>query len=161
MSNESSTPIPSTGCCPPFDPTPWEDCELHWDSKTFLRDRVRSFLHIPLNYGTVMCRNLPRITEDFTIRRLVLTEENSLWGAHLYFETDGPVEGGANCTLTGTFRTKVFEGPYKQVGHWIRAFRHELEAQGKPVNRMFAYYTTCPKCAKAYGKNYTVLFAMV
>ncbi len=26
---------------------------------------------------------------------------------------------------------------------------------------LYFFYTTCPKCAKAYGKHYVVLFAQV
>ncbi|MHC4509420.1 MAG: hydrolase [Planctomycetota bacterium] len=26
---------------------------------------------------------------------------------------------------------------------------------------MYFFYTTCPKCAKVYGKNYTVLLAKI
>jgi len=29
------------------------------------------------------------------------------------------------------------------------------------MEKLFFFYTTCPKCAKAYGKNYVVLLAKV
>ncbi len=29
------------------------------------------------------------------------------------------------------------------------------------MGRNFNYYTTCPKCAKKYGKNYVVILAQV
>ena len=35
------------------------------------------------------------------------------------------------------------------------------EKKGKVAKQLLFYYTTCPKCAKAYGKNYVVLFAQV
>jgi hypothetical protein len=31
----------------------------------------------------------------------------------------------------------------------------------KKIKKMYFSYTTCPKCAKAYGKNYVVLFAQI
>ena len=39
----------------------------------------------------------------------------------------------------------------------------EVEARHRSAmaKRMLFYYTTCPRCAKAYGKNYVVLFAEV
>ena len=44
-------------CCPPFDPEPWDEQQITWEEKKFVKDRVRSFLHIPLNFGGVMKRN--------------------------------------------------------------------------------------------------------
>jgi hypothetical protein len=32
--------VPATGCCPPFDPVPWQDKEVTWHDKPFLRDHV-------------------------------------------------------------------------------------------------------------------------
>jgi hypothetical protein len=29
-------------------------------------------------------------------------------------------------------------------------------ARGKEPGRVFMYYTTCPKCAQAYGENYII-----
>jgi hypothetical protein len=29
------------------------------------------------------------------------------------------------------------------------------------MQTLYCYYTTCPKCAKKYGKNYVVLLAKV
>ena len=48
-------------CCPRFDPAPWDEKELRWQDKRFVKDRVRSFLHIPLNFGAVMTRNVGQI----------------------------------------------------------------------------------------------------
>ncbi len=75
-----------TGCCPRFDPEPWDEKEVTFEDKLFVKDHVTSFFHIPLNFGKVMVRNL---------------------------------------------------------------------------EMMYFFYTTCPKCAKVYGKNYTVLLAKV
>ena len=39
----------STGqCCPKFDPEPWQEKELTWKDKLFIKDYVRQFMHIPL-----------------------------------------------------------------------------------------------------------------
>ena len=38
-----------------------------------------------------------------------------------------------------------------QIGH-----QHD-----KPEGRVFFWYTTCPKCAKAYGENYVVGLAEI
>lgn len=31
-----------------------------------------------------------------------------------------------------------------------------VESRGKEAKKMYFFYTTCPKCAKFYGKNYMV-----
>ena len=33
--------------------------------------------------------------------------------------------------------------------------------RGKPDSEVWFFYSTCPKCAKAYGKNYVVGLAAV
>lgn len=34
-----------TGCCPRFDPAPWDEKEISLKDKLFLKDHVRSVLH--------------------------------------------------------------------------------------------------------------------
>jgi hypothetical protein len=36
-----------------------------------------------------------------------------------------------------------------------------VESKGKKVKKMYFYYTYCPKCAKHYGHNYTVILAQI
>jgi hypothetical protein len=62
-------------------------------------------------------------------------------------------------TLSGTFSTQVYEGPYRQAGKWVADMRQHMADQGQPVEKIYFGYTTCPRCAKAYGKNYVILFA--
>jgi hypothetical protein len=59
------------------------------------------------------------------------------------------------------FLTKVFEGPYQNAPKWHKAMAEYVSGKGKTVEKIYTYYSTCPKCAKAYGKNYVVLFAKV
>ena len=63
--------------------------------------------------------------------------------------------------LSGTFLTKVFEGPYQNAGKWAVEMKEYVKNKGKELKKMYFSYTTCPKCAKAYGKNYVVLFAQI
>ncbi len=150
-------------CCPRFDPVPWDATEVHWDDKKFVQDRVRSFLHIPLNFGAVMRRNVQRIEAAGAKldEMIVLSDENSLWGADVYIAVSKDVPGARMATLSGDFLSKVFEGPYKDVPKWMREMTEYVATQGKAIKKMFCYYTTCPKCAKKYGKNYVVLLAQL
>jgi hypothetical protein len=148
-------------CCPPFQPEPWDDKLITWENKRFVKDRVRSFLHIPLNFGGVMRRNMAIIEaagakpEDM----VVLADENSLWGADVYIAVTKDVPGANMATISGTFLSKVFEGPYQNVRTWINEMQAFVTAKEKNLDKLYFYDTTCPKCAKKHGKNYVVILA--
>jgi len=150
-------------CCPRFDPKPWEDKEMAWDEKRFVRDHVRSFLHIPLNFGAVMKRNVALIeaADAKPTEMLVLSDENSLWGADVFIAVTKEVPGAPMATISGTFLSRVFEGPYQNMRTWMREMNEFVGSKGKAPKKIYSYYTTCPRCAKAYGKNYVVLLAQV
>jgi len=150
-------------CCPRFDPDPWNEKTITWEGKRFVRDHVTSLFHIPLNYGAVMARCIWKIraADAGTAARVILTDENSLWGADVYVEASKDVPAAQMATISGTFMTKVFEGPYRNMRLWIDAMKAYVAANGKQIGRMYFYYTTCPKCAKKYGKNYVVILAEV
>jgi hypothetical protein len=63
--------------------------------------------------------------------------------------------------VSGTFLTKVFEGPFRSAPRWVEQLRDYVATRGMKLEKLYFGYTTCPKCAKAYGKNYVVLFAKV
>ena len=159
----STQNIKSTGCCDPFNPEKWDGKEIIWKKKLFVKDSVVSFLHIPLNMDGVMTRNMNLIEKaDAKIPNLLmLTDEKSLWGADIYIEVNKQVPNTHSTTLSGTFLTKVFEGPYQDVGKWIPQMQEYVLNKKEKIVKLFFYYTTCPKCAKTYGKNYVVLFAQI
>lgn len=152
-----------TGCCDPFNPEPWEDKEITWMNKLFVNDHVTSFLHIPLNMGKKIVKNLGLIERAHAKSpyQLMLCDENSLWGCDIYIDVARDVPGAEMTTISGTFLTKVFEGHYQNVGKWMREMQEYVERKGRQMKKIYCSYTTCPKCAKAYGKNYIVLFAEV
>jgi hypothetical protein len=159
---ENKTIVP-TGCCEPFDPVPWQDKEIVWHDKLFVKDHVTSFLHIPLNYGAKIVKNMALIKKAGAeqLYQLMLTDENSLWGADVYIDVPKDVPGAQMARISGTFLTKVFEGPYKNAGMWAKEMVAYVAGKGRTMKKLYFSYTTCPKCAKAYGKNYVVLFAQV
>jgi hypothetical protein len=155
--------VQSTGCCEPFDPQPWQDKELTWQDKLFVKDHVASFLHMPLNMGKKIVKNLELIekAQAKAPYQLMLTDEKSLWGADIYIDVVKEVPEAQMARLTGTFLTKVFEGPYQNAGKWAQEMMQYVKGRGKDLKKLYFSYTTCPKCAKAYGKNYVVLFAQI
>ena len=160
MNNQTIKP---TGCCEPFNPEPWQDKEIIWKDKIFVKDHVTSFLHIPLNMGKRVIKNMELIEKvnANAPQQLMLTDEKTLWGADIYIDVSRDVPGAQMTALSGTFLTKVFEGPYQNVGKWAQEMEEYVENKGRKLKKLYFSYTTCPKCAKAYGKNYVVLFAQI
>ena len=153
----------SEECCPRFNPEPWDEQEITWQDKRFVQDHVTSFFHIPLNFGAVMTRNdkLIGAADARTETRIILADENSLWGADVYIEVSRDIANAGMTTLSGTFLSKVFEGPYRNMREWIEEMQAYVAAEGKHASKLYFYYTTCPKCAKEYGENYVVILAQV
>jgi len=153
----------SNQCCPKFDPAPWDEKEIRWQDKRFVKDRVTSILHIPLNFGAVMKRNMTRIEAAGAAsdRNVILSDENSLWGADVYIEVAKDVPGANMATISGRFLCKVFEGPYQNMRKWVGEMKDFAQSKGKDIRKMYFYYTTCPKCTKKYGKNYVAILAEV
>jgi len=155
-----------TGCCELFNPEPWDGKEMVWNNKIFVKDHVTSFLHMPLNIGKKIVKNMELIEKANAKaeHQLMLTDEKSMWGSDIYIDVNPPaggVSGAQMATLSGTFLTKVFEGPYQNAGKWAKEMEEYVKGKGKEIKKMYFSYTTCPRCAKIYGKNYVVLFAKV
>jgi len=157
----------STECCPKFDPEPWQEKELIWKDKLFIRETVPQFMHIPLpgTFGKAVGRMWKKIedaqakpdTNDF----IMLSSESSPWKGEIFINTTREIPNAENVKFSGTYLTKVFDGPYNSVPKWIKEMTPYIEEKGRSVKRWLFYYTTCPKCAKKYGHNYVVVFAQV
>ena len=91
----------------------------------------------------------------------MLTDEKSLWGSDIYIDVAKKVPGAQMMTLSGTYLTRVFEGPFQNVGKWVQEMQKYMEKKNKKIKKLYFSYTTCPKCAKVYGKNYVVLFVQI
>jgi hypothetical protein len=154
-------------CCPVFEPGLWDQKTHEWIQKPFIRDYIPQFLHMPL--PSMMGRIIGRMwkkaegagaspeLKDF----LLLAYDPSPWKSELYMNVTKEVPGAENVTLSGTFITKVFDGPYKSVPGYLKEFYIYLDSLGKKAKKIYFYFTTCPKCARKYGHNYIVAFAEV
>jgi hypothetical protein len=152
-----------TGCCPRFNPKPWQEKEITFKDKMFLKDSVRSIFHIPINFGSVMVKNMDKIdkADALSPEVLILSDEKSLWKSDLYIAVSKEVPDAELVKLSGTYLTKAFEGSYSKTSKWVREMKDFVKTKGKEVKKLLFYYTTCPKCAKVYDKNYTVILAQV
>ncbi len=150
-------------CCPPFDPALWNDKILTWENKKFIKDRVFSILYMPVNYGQVMRRlNLKVSNAGANVQDwLCLSDHTSLWNIDQYLAVDEEIPGAENITMSGKFYCKIYEGPYSDTGKWSKDFASTVKAKGFSPNKLLMWYTTCPKCAKKYGKNYVAILSRI
>ena len=152
-----------TKCCPRFDPKPWDERKVKLKNKLFLKDRVKCFLHIPLNFGKVMVRNITKIknADALTKTQLVLSDEKSSWRSEVYIAVSKEVPGAEMVRITGTFLTKVFEGSYKNIKKWVKEMKEYVKSQDEEIKKLYFFYTTCPRCAKHYRENNVVILAEI
>ena len=153
-----------TGCCPRFNPKGWDRQDLHFAEKRFAMARTRSVFHIPINMSQVFKKTLGAIEaagahsdKDF----IVPSRDLSPWSSEHYFSVTKEVPGVDMCRLSGDFVTKVFEGPYKNVPKWEHEVASYAADRGKRIDKTYFFYSTCPRCAKYYGKNFVVAVAQV
>jgi len=156
-------PETNSTCCPEFDPTQWDDKIFEWDNKKFIKDRICTFLYMPLNFGNVMRRlNNKATKEGATIPDwLCLSYHTSKWNMDVYLAVDKKIPGVENTTLSGKFYCKTYEGPFKDTGKWCKDYKDKAKSKGFKIGKMFMWYTTCPKCAKKYGKNYVAIISQI
>ncbi|MFA6506673.1 MAG: hydrolase [Treponemataceae bacterium] len=155
-------------CCPKFDPLPWDGKKNEWKEKPFLMRTIPQLFHMPLPwiYGKAITEmweraqklNIAPPIKDF----LLLAYDPSPWKSELYLSVTGEHPDAGNIVkISGTFMSKVFDGPYQDVPKYIKALEAFVRSEGKTPKKYYFYFTTCPKCAKKYGHNYIVAFAEV
>lgn len=146
-------------CCPRFIPENWDGKTLIWENKRFIKARVRTFLYMPLNFGTVMSRLQASAEKAGAMLpdQLTLSDQRSRWHMDLYLETMHEIPGADNVFLSGQYLCKVYEGAFRDAGNWTKDFVNYVSSTHRKLKTILFWYTTCPKCAKKYGKNYVVL----
>jgi hypothetical protein len=82
-------------------------------------------------------------------------------GIELYINATKEIADADNVRLSGTYLTRVFDGPFNAVPKWIKEIEKYTATKNRQIEKLYFYYTTCPKCAKVYGHNYVVVFAQV
>ena len=150
-------------CCPKFDPIPWDNIHFDWNDKLFVRGSVCTFFYMPINFGSVMQKMDKKIRgagADWS-EGICLSDQTSKWNMDIFISVDKAVPSLPQKVLTGKFYSKVYEGPFRDTGKWCKDFDQLLASKGFVDPKIYHWYTTCPKCAKKYGKNYVVLIALV
>jgi hypothetical protein len=154
------TSINETGCCAVPNTADWDEKEVVFDNKLFIRKHTMSVFYIPLNMAKVM-NQLQSIATQAKAEVppqevMTLSRDLSPWRAEHLYAVSHTVDGADNVTLSGTFLTKVFEGPFKSAGLWHTQLLDFAKKRHKSVRTTYFFYTTCPNCAKHYGKNFVI-----
>lgn len=153
--------IQNEECCPPFDPAPWDDKIIEWDNKLFVKDKVCTFFYMPLNFGGAIRRVDKMVTAagGKMTGWMCLSDHTSKWNMDIYISVDKDIPDAKNVLMSGRFYSKVYEGDFKETGNWCKDYDVQVKSNGLSVKKMYMWYTTCPKCAKKYGKNYVVIIS--
>jgi effector-binding domain-containing protein len=145
-----------TGCCPRFKEDGWDRQTLHFEDKRFVRANTISVAHVPLNMGKVFARVFEHIDAagaDSPSQTLVMSRDLSGFSAEHLFAVTRDVPDEDMTMLSGDYLTSVFEGPYSEAATWHDQMKNLARARGHVPGEVWFFYTTCPKCAKVYGKN--------
>lgn len=150
-------------CCPKFDPASWDGRIFEWENKRFIKDKVLTFFYMPLNFGSAMTRSVGKIEKAGTkmSEGMVLADHTSKWNIDLYLAVDREIPDADNVGMSGKFLSKVYEGEFKDTGKWCKDFATYAKEMNCAIEKQYMWYTTCPKCAKKYGKNYVVIVGKI
>jgi effector-binding domain-containing protein len=150
-------------CCPRLNPTLWDGKIFTWQEKRFVKSKVFTVFNVPVNFGSVMKKVDEKIRKagGMVAEGLVLSEHVSSWKMDLYVAVDKEIEDMENVKLSGKFLSKVYEGSFKETGKWCEDFKKFAESKNFQIKKWYMWYTTCPKCAKKYGKNYVVIMGQI
>jgi hypothetical protein len=151
--------VNTTGCCPKFNPEGWDGQELHFRDLPVVKATTHSVMHVPVDMGRVFSRVQGHIEAAGAGQGesvLVLSRDDSPWKSTHFFAVDKEIPGEEMAALSGDYVTKVFEGPYSAAKGWSSDMQQVVRDRKREPGEIYFFYTTCPKCAKAYGSNYVV-----
>lgn len=152
-----------TECCPIFDPTPWDGQLIEWENKKFVKTNVCTLFYMPLNFGGVMKKMTKKLASTGATMPfgMCLSDHTTKWNMNIYLHVDKDVPNAENVTMSGKFLCKVYEGNFKETGNWCKDFDAYAKSRSLEITKWYMWYTTCPKCAKKYGKNYVVIIGRI
>ncbi len=150
-------------CCPEFNPDLWDGKILEWGNKRFIKDNVCTFFYIPINFGQVIRKLFKKIenAQANCPQWLCLSEHVTKWKMNIFAAVDKEIPNAENIEFSGKYLCKVDEGKFSETSRWIVDYNNFVREKGLSIENYYMWYTTCPKCAKKYGKNYVVFIGRV
>ena len=121
-------------------------------------------MYMPLNFGAVMRKLDAKIRNSGASMQkdgLCLSDHTSGWNMDIFLAVDREVEGLNNVTISGKYLCKVYEGDFRETGKWCKDYDSFAKSKNMKIEKMYMWYTTCPKCAKKYGKNFVAIIGKI
>ena len=155
-------------CCPEFIPEKWDSKTFDWKNKHFLKETIPLLFHIP--YPPMIRKKILKMCKIAEESKTVLPHKEDVlvlftdphpFKSEIYMSVTEPVQNANSVDISGTFITKVFDGPYNAIPKCIKEMDNYLASVGKKANKYYVHYAYCPKCAKESGHNYMILFTEV
>ena len=115
---------------PQFDRESWDDVEFVWNHKPFIRSTVSEVMHFPIvdSLETINQSLLHKAYQMNVIpndnEALLLHHPISPWKEEVLLSVTKPVDDKDYVELSGTFRSRVFEGKKTQ----LRSFFRQMES---------------------------------
>ena len=156
--------VNTTGCCPKFNPDGWDAQELHFRDQRVVRATTHSAMHVPIDIARVFTRvqrHINKVGAHQDGKFIVLSRDDTAFRSTHLFVVDRDIPDEEMGSLSGDFITKVFEGPYSNAKEWHQVMQQAVRDRGHEPGDVYFFYTTCPKCAEAYGHNYVVAVAEI
>ena len=155
-------------CCPKFDVKKWDNKTFVRKSKPFIQESIPQLFHIPFFPMTgkkiTKMWNLAEASKAMAPNKedtLIMFHDPSAFKSEIYFSVTKNVSKANNVKLSGTFMSKVFEGPYNAIPGFIKQMDQYLATKKKRAKRYYIHYAYCPKCEKKYGHHYMLFLAQV
>ena len=154
-------------CCPKFYPQNWDEKLHQWEGKRFIKESIPTLFHMPFPpmigkkirkmMTQVEASGLEQAPKD---EILLLFMDPSAFRSEIFLSVEGDIPNAKNVKITGTFFSKVFEGPYNAIPGFIKQMeQHHLDHDQKAAHKYYVHYAYCPKCAKKEGHNYMIIFS--
>lgn len=154
-------------CCPKFNPKKWDKRIHKWKNKLFIKESMPTFFHIPFPWIiSKKIIKLCKMAEDAKVElapldALLLFHDSSAFKSEIYLSVKKTIKGAKNISVSSTFFSRAFEGPYSSVPKFMKQMYMELKEKKLVVKDYYIHYAYCPKCAKKFGTNYIVIFAKI
>jgi hypothetical protein len=120
--------IKPTDCCPIFEVKPWEEQELIWKEKRFIKDAIPTFFHIP--WPPMISKLMEKMWKQLEEAKaapkaeefLCLTYDPSNWKSEYYMATTKEVAGAENVSLSESFSPRflmaIMPTPLNGLKRW-------------------------------------------
>ena len=90
---------------------------------------------------------------------LVLAHPSSHFKTELFVAVTKQVPDQETARLSGTFISRVFDGPNNKTSQCLRGLDGYLTSMGKVAKNYYFYSPYCSACARKHGHNYIVAIA--